>query len=75
MKILKPQKILFNTLNKSNNFLEETNKSDEISNIELEEYRTENIELNDITIEKSIISYTDIISSNLEKNSFIDVEF
>ena len=66
MKILKPQKIFFAMLNKCDNLLEETDKSDEISNIELEEYRTENIELNDITIEKSIISYTDVISSNLE---------
>ena len=33
MKILKPQKIFFETLNKSDNLLEETNKSDEENNI------------------------------------------
>ena len=75
MNILKPQKILFGNLKKINDLLEEVKEKDELENIELNEYKAENIECNDITIEKSIINNTNILSSNLEKNSFTDIEF
>ena len=65
MKILKPQKILFEKLEKIENLLEEVGKRDSINNINLENYKEEHIEINDITIEKSIIKNTDIINSNL----------
>ena len=64
MKILKPQKILFEKLEKIENLLEEVGKRDSINNINLENYKEEHIEINDITIEKSIIKNTDIINSN-----------
>lgn len=75
MNILKPQKILFGNLKKINDLLEEVKEKEELENIELNEYKAENIECNDITIEKSIINNTNILSSNLEKNSFTDIEF
>lgn len=67
MNILKPQRILFDKLTRIENLLDEMKENEKIDNIYLEDYKEENIEFNDITIEKSIIDNTDIINSNLEK--------
>ena len=52
MNILKPQKILFEKLKNIQNLMEEIRYTEEIENIKLENYREENIEINDISIEK-----------------------
>ena len=75
MSILKPQKILLENLNKIENLIEEIQKDDEIENIIIEDYKQEKIELTDITIKRAIINNTEIINSNLEKNTFIDIQF
>ncbi len=75
MQILKPQKIFFDKLSKIESLINEINVNDKINNIILEEYKEESIEINDITIEKSVISNTNIINSNLSKNTFVDIEF
>lgn len=75
MSILKPQQITLESLSKIEKPLEEIQKDDEIENIIIEDYKKEEIELTDITIKKAIINNTEIISSNLEKNTFIDVQF
>ena len=43
MNILKPQKILFGNLKKINDLLEEVKEKEELENIELNEYKAENI--------------------------------
>ena len=58
MNILKPQKSLFGQLNPINNLLDEIEENSKISNSILENYEQKNIEINDITIEKSIIKNT-----------------
>ena len=63
MNILKPQKLVLDKLIKTNN-LSNTEEDEKISNINLESFKKDNIELNDITIEKSIITNTEIINSN-----------
>ena len=46
MSILRPQKILFKELRKVENILEEIKVNEELENIILENYKTENIEFN-----------------------------
>ncbi len=75
MSILKPQQITLESLNKIEKLLDEIQKDDEIENIIIEAYKKENIELTDITIKRAIINNTEIINSNLEKNTFIDIQF
>ena len=75
MNILKPQKMLFSNLRKINDLVEEIKNDEKLENINIENYKKENIELTDITIEKAIINNVEFISSNLERNTFIDIEF
>ena len=75
MNILKPQRQLFESLTQIDNLLEKIEKEDELENITIENYKKEKIEFTDITIKKAIINNTDFINSNLEKNTFIDIEF
>lgn len=75
MSILKPQKMLFNNLRQIYNLLDEVKEIDELDNITIENYRETNIEFASITIKRAIINNTEILSSNLEKNTFIDIEF
>lgn len=75
MKILRPQKILFNNLKKINNLLDEIKNSHELNNIIIEDYKERDIEITDIEVEKAILNNTEIINGNLQNNTFIDVEF
>lgn len=75
MNILKPQKILFEDTRKIEDLLDEINNDNEIENISIESYNKERIEIIDVTIRRSIINNISLICGNLEKNTFIDIEF
>ena len=75
MNVLKPQKILFGELETIDNLLENVKEDEQISHILLENYKQDEVRLNGIKMEKAVVNYCDIVNSNLEGNTFIDVEF
>ena len=54
MKILKPQKPGVKELRHIENLIEEICENEELSNIMLQDYKTENVKINEIQIEKAI---------------------
>lgn len=75
MKIAKPQNIELENLIKIDNLLNMLKDEEEIENITIENKKEEKITCKDITIRKAIINKVEIIESNLEKNTFMDIEF
>ena len=65
MNILKPQKKSSEKLIKIKDLLKEIETNEVVKNVNIENYKKENIIINDITIEHSIIVNTEITNSNL----------
>ena len=75
MNILKPQKMLFDNLRNIEDLQNELVENDEIDNVEVKDYLTNNLEAFDITFDKAILNNVSIINSKFEKTSFTDIEF
>ena len=75
MNIIKPQRAFLKNLSALDDFLEEIKNIDLIENKIIENIREEKIEIYDIRFENVIFNNIEIVSSTLEKNTFINVEF
>ena len=66
MNILKPQKMLFDNLRTIENLQSELMENDELENVKIKDYSTSNLEVFDVTCNKSVVNNTSIINGRFK---------